>query len=545
MALRNRGLAALGFFVAIAVLHSWPLASNLAHLSRFDNDDAALNTWSIAWVAHVLPRAPLQLFEAPIFYPDAHTLAYSEHLLVPSLMGAPLLWLGVSPLATHNVLLILGLALSGWTMCLVMQRWTGSASAGVIAGLLYAFNAHVLTRFPHLQAQHVEFFPLLLYGLDRVLSRGGRRDWLLLAVAFVLQALCSNYLLVFAAFAVLAAIAVRPANWWGSNHRDIQVKLVAAGIVVAFALAPFLWPYYQLSREQGLTRSIAEVALYSAGWRDYLVTGGRLHYAWWSHSFYESRTALFPGVTAVVLAGIALASGVAWRDPRARMALAIGALGVAFSFGPALPGYAWLHQHVPLVAGIRNAARWGWLGLASISVLAGFAVARLEQAWRGAVHPPTARARSWLALSFAIGGIATVEAIRAPVVFTPFAGIPTLYDRLVAEPGAVLAEFPFYSEAAFNRNGEYLVDNTRSFTPLVNGYSGFQSKAYLERGKRLSTFPSVEAIAELKRIGVTHVTVHTEEFRERFGPDALAAVGRAPELSLLTETDGIKLYRLR
>jgi len=40
-------------------------------------------------VAHILPRAPLRLFEAPIFYPDAHTLAYSEHLLVPSLMGAP------------------------------------------------------------------------------------------------------------------------------------------------------------------------------------------------------------------------------------------------------------------------------------------------------------------------------------------------------------------------------------------------------------------------------------------------------------------------
>ena len=36
------------------VLHSWPLASDPAHLARLDNDDAALNTWAITWVAQAL-----------------------------------------------------------------------------------------------------------------------------------------------------------------------------------------------------------------------------------------------------------------------------------------------------------------------------------------------------------------------------------------------------------------------------------------------------------------------------------------------------------
>lgn len=527
------------------MLHSWPLASDPAHLSRFDNDDASLNTWAIAWVAHALPRAPLQLFEAPIFYPEHHTLAYSEHLFVPSLIAAPLLWLGASPVTAHNLLIILGLALSGWTMCLVMRRWTGSLAAGVIAGLLYAFNAHVLTRFPHVQAQHVEFFPIILYALDRVLDRGTRRDAVLLASAFALQALCSNYLLVFATFAVLIATASRPANWWGREHRGTQVRLAMAGAMAAAVLAPFLWPYYEVSRDQGLTRAIGEVALYSATWRDYLVTGGRLHYAWWSHAFFESRTALFPGITALALAGVALVSGSAFRDLRARMALAIGLLGVAFSFGPGLPGYAWLHQHFPLLGGIRNAARWGWLGLASVSMLAGFGVARLEQAWRrSAAGRPTA-ARTWLAVCLALGAVATAEAIRAPLVFTPFAHVPAVYDGLAANPGAVLAEFPFYSGRAFNQNGPYLLNNTRTFTPLVNGYSGFQSAAFLERGRTLNTFPSPEAFAELRRIGVTHVTVHTREFADRFGDDALTAVARAPELSFVSESEGIRLYTLR
>ena len=169
MALRNHRLAALAFFAAMAVLHSWPLASDPVHLSRLDNHDAELLTWTVAWVAHILPREPLSLFEAPILYPEQHTLAFSEHMFVPSVMGAPLLWMGASPVLVYNLLIIAGLALSGWAMYLLMARWTGSVAAGVIAGLLYAFNAHVLTRFVHLQAQHVEFFPLMLYALDRVI----------------------------------------------------------------------------------------------------------------------------------------------------------------------------------------------------------------------------------------------------------------------------------------------------------------------------------------------------------------------------------------
>ena len=121
------------------------------------------------------------------------------------------------------------------------------------------------------------------------------------------------------------------------------------------------------------------VTQYNAGWRDYLVTGGRLHFAWWSHVFYEGRTALFPGVTAIVLAAIAMVTGRAIRDPRARMALAIGVLGVA-CLGTSLPGYACCTRRCRSLSGLRNVARWGWLALAAVAMLAGFGVAALENA---------------------------------------------------------------------------------------------------------------------------------------------------------------------
>src|SRR4051794_14661766 len=80
-------VAALLLFAAMTVLHTWPLASAPATWSRHDNGDAMLNEWIIAWIAHQIPRAPLHLFDANIFYPEPNALAFSEHMFVQALMG--------------------------------------------------------------------------------------------------------------------------------------------------------------------------------------------------------------------------------------------------------------------------------------------------------------------------------------------------------------------------------------------------------------------------------------------------------------------------
>ncbi|HUQ88856.1 MAG TPA: hypothetical protein VM096_14965 [Vicinamibacterales bacterium] len=550
MALRNHRLAALALFIGMAVLHSWPLASDLSHLSRLDNHDAELNTWIIAWVAHALPRQPLRMFEAPILYPERHSLAFSEHMFVPSVMGAPLLWSGVSPVTVYNVLIIAGFALSGWSMYLLMRRWTGSEPAAIVAGLIYAFNAHSLTRFVHLQAQHVEFFPLMLYALDRViadpstpLQGGGWRRAALLATALVLQSLCSNYLLVFSTYAILIAVAVR---WKEINTMNKRVELIIAGLIAAVLLAPFLWPYYQVNREYGLARSADVVTQYNAGWRDYLVTGGRMHYAWWSHIFYEGRTALFPGFVALTLALFAVyvdkrgstpkfnISDVEIRglSPKINMVVAIGVLGMAMSLGTSLPGYGLLHEWLPLLSGLRNVARWGWLPLAAIAVLAGFGVASLKR-----------RAGDWVAIAIAL--LVTIEAIRTPVGYTRFNGIPAIYDRLASQSNAVVAEFPFYSGPNVSLNGPYVLANTRYFKPLLNGYSSFHPESFEQRGRILNSFPSESAIAELRTAHVTHVLVHAQAFERRYGRKALDAIDMLAELQLEAADDGVTLYRLK
>ena len=89
-----RHAAVLAFFAVMAAVHTWPLASAPGTLSRHDNGDALLNEWTVAWVQHQLPRDPLHLFDANIFYPERNTLAFSEHLFVQSMLGLPLHWAG-------------------------------------------------------------------------------------------------------------------------------------------------------------------------------------------------------------------------------------------------------------------------------------------------------------------------------------------------------------------------------------------------------------------------------------------------------------------
>lgn len=82
-------------------------------------------------------------------------------------------------------------------------------------------------------------------------------------------------------------------------------------LIVEGMMLPFMLPYLAVSRDAGLTRSLAEVALHSARATDYLATGGRFHLALWSYRFFRAD-ALFPGIAALALVLVAMASGVAY-----------------------------------------------------------------------------------------------------------------------------------------------------------------------------------------------------------------------------------------
>ena len=530
VARRRPALASLAFFVLAAVVETWPLASDPARLSRHDNADTALNQWTIAWFAHQAPRAPLQLYDANIFYPERSTLAYSEAMIVQAAMAAPLLWLGASPVLAYNLLLLAGFALTGWTTSLVVSRWTGDWTAGLVSGVLAGINAHTLTRLPHLQAQHGEFLPLALYALDALLREPRIGHALRLALWFVLQGLTSVYLLVFTTFALAFSALSRPGDWLGARLRAVAPRLGLAALVAVLAMLPFLLPYWRVYSGQGLTRSLADAAQYSASFNDYVTTPGRIHSALWSDR-WASGTALFPGLLGLTLAALACVSGSAFRDARARMCLAFGAGGFLLSFGARLPGYETLYNVLPLLHAIRAPVRFGYLGIVAVALLAGFGTVWLRR------HVPVAR---WGAVASVLVLVALVEPLAAPLGLSRYSGIPPIYGRLRDEPRAVVIELPLPHPRAVFHNARALLNSTQHWKPMLNGYSGFVPQSYRRHYEQLAGFPSADSAAVLASLDVTHAFVHADQL----APAAVEELDRLPGLELIAQEGGIRLYRV-
>ena len=525
----SRSSLSLLLFAGLAIAHTWPLAASPASLSRHDSADALLNEWILAWVAHAAATDPWQLFDANIFHPEPRTLAFSEHLLAPSMIATPLIWLGAAPLVAHNLTLLAGLTLTGWTMSHVVERWTGNPWAGLAAGSLAAFNASTLTRLAHVQAVHVEFLPLALAALDRLLVRSDARASLSLAGWTILQALVSGYLLVMTALTLLLAAIVRASEWMTRDPRRLLL-LAAAGGLACVALAPVGWQYHLVRREQGLVRPLGEVALYSATAGSYLSTGATVHLATWGRQFFAADS-LFPGVAALLLAGIAAVHGHAWSDRRGRMLLVAGMAGVVLSFGPAVPGYRWIHEHLPLLQGLRGAARFGFLGLFAVAGLAGLGLAQLIR------HLPAGRAR---ALGAGALILVNVEACRAPVIWTPARPVSAVYDALAREPPGALVVLPLPEPDRVAANAPAVADSARHFRKMVNGYSGFVPASYGRHTQGLTHFPDDPSRSLLASLGVSHIVVDVA----RAPPIAAAAAG-TPWLTLVAESSGLRLYRIR
>jgi hypothetical protein len=539
----SRHRAAAVACLLLAALHTWPLATAPWTRSLNYHADALLNEWALAWIAHQLPRAPADLFDANIFYPARHSLAFSEPLLAPALLGAPLAWLGGSPVLVYNLLLIAGLALTAFATYALVYEWTGDRSAGLLAGSAFAFNTHTLTRLAHLQGIHIYGLPLALLALDRLLVHGRLRDAVFLSACLATMTYTSGYLAVFGAVAVALAVAARARDWSG-RWRPVIANLGVAAALTAVAALPVYLPYRSVAQEYGMARSLEQVTQFSATPAGYLATGGRLHASTWSGRFASDPVDMFfAGFAVIGLAGagaiLALRSrGASVIRSRAVMLLVIAAAGVILSLGTQTPIYGWLFAVFPPMQGLRVAARFGNLYLLGMAALAGLGLA--------AVRSRVASPRVASGVALAAIALANLEALTAPIDYQRFERVPPVYSLLADERDpVVLVEVPFYPTGAIHENAAYVFASTAHWKPLMNGYSGHIPQSYRDLAPVFWSFPDRRAIEAMRRAGATHVMVHPERLFDE-GPAIVRELGTMTDMELVAVGDrGIRLYRFK
>jgi hypothetical protein len=509
-----------GVCLVLVVLHTWPLALHPGRYSLNGNADAQLNEWILAWVAHQFPRHPAHLFEANIFYPAHDALAFSEPLIVPGLMGAPLAWLGASPVLVYNLVLMAGFVLTAFATCAVARAWTGSTVAGLVAGSVFAFNAHTLTRLAHVQAVHLYGLSLALLAIDRTVRNGSQQAAWVLVGAFALLGYTSGYLVVFALVMVSVAVLVRAPEWWPHARRVVPAFAIAI-VFSALAILPVSLPYRRVALEQHMTRPLETVQDFSATSADYVGTTG----------------GFFPGFVIIGLAAVAIVAAIGRRtDPsdglpwRVAMLIAIGSAGVILSLGTNTPVYRWAFTLFPPIRSLRAAARFGNLFVLAVAMLGGIGVSLLPRRWLG------------IALLVAVN----LESLHAPITYTPFRGIPAIYSQIAREPGrVVVAEVPFWTRAGVFQNAEYELASTAHWRPLMNGYSGYTPESYDHFAAPFWLFPAPAAMAAMRDAGVTHIVVHTSRLNEDENRGTLALEARGDLELIAISPPELRLYRLK
>jgi hypothetical protein len=133
-------IAAGALYAALTLGMAWPLSAHPGSTVLPLGADTNLFLWTIGWDLHAIVHQPFSIFDANIFYPLPHTLAYSENAIGSALLAAPVLVLSGNPVLALNAVLLLACVLCGVGTFVLARRLEMTAGASVIAGLIFAFS---------------------------------------------------------------------------------------------------------------------------------------------------------------------------------------------------------------------------------------------------------------------------------------------------------------------------------------------------------------------------------------------------------------------
>jgi hypothetical protein len=428
------------------------------------------------------------------------------------------------------------------------RRLTGSAGAGLTAGVVFAFAPYRFEHYMHMELQWTVWTPWAFWALHRVLETARRRDGALVGLFIGLQVLSSIYYGVFLAtlLGVVGALLLI-----ASSRERLKQRVLAltTGAVLCLAIIAPYGLQYAITKNNVGGRPEDQVVMFSAKPGSYTVaTPTNLIYGERSRSRGRAERRLFPGLLPLLL-GV---TGLLLRRP-AREAIAfLAGLVVAFEMSLGMYGFSYpiLYHHVPIFEGLRAPARLGIFVLFFVALLAAYGHASLERVFFGE-HESPSRRRAPALLAALMCACLMLEYWVAPLPLVTFPNTaPPLYAWLARQPRGVVAELPLApSHLLPGDDPRYAYLSTFHWMPSINGYSGYYPPSYLERVHRLQAFPAAPATVLLRRAGVHYVIVHLSSYRQAEAGSVQMALAVDPayvQLGSFSDGQGTAVvYRLR
>lgn len=551
----------------------WPLVRH-SGTALHDRSDTMLNTWIINWQAHQLLRAPLALFNAPIFHPLPDALALSEIIWPAAPAAAPILAASGNPILVYNLAFLGSFFVAALGMYALALYVTRNRLAALLAGLIYAFSPYQLLHLSQVQLISIGGLPLTLLYLERFWATGRRHDGLMLAFFMAAQTLSAFYygfqVALVVGLYVLVRLLLRPGPQ--SLRRLGQVLPWIA--LAALLILPFALPYLRVRAGLGLERSLGEAERSGAALVGFfLPRHDNPLYPAGLRSLNPDTGSLFPGL---IVGLLALIGCIAWPQRRSNglSRVYLAALGLSafiLALGPRLKltsdhatpivlPFAWLFQFVPGMALIRAPGRFSAALYLVIALAAAVGAGWLLRRLRGR----TVRVAVWallvaVCLAEYMAGREAFAVLTVPSLHPP----PAAYAWLARQPAAAIVEFPLTSEMdAAPRQGvgedafqawsdfnsmRYQFFGASHWLPTVDGYSGFRPPHHRELGLTLANFPDERSMTLLQGLDVTWLLVHSQ-LMEAFQPGRAATLraelARTPGLEHIRDFGPDWLYRV-
>jgi len=516
--MRARIIWAIAFFTLVAIANSFPLILHPG-TSIGQHGDSYFSVWRLAWVAHQLRADPWHLFDSNIFHPNRDTLAYSDAMLLPGLVLAPFNWMGISPLVVYNLTLFAAFVASAVAAFLLVRELTGSTPAALVGGVIFAFSAHRLDHFDHLELQFAFWIPLAVLYWHRAVERD--RGYLAVGLLAAGQILSSIYHGIFFA----AWLAVATVLWFVRTPLRALRAVVLILWLPLVTLAVYSLPYMESRAEVG-DRPMSDVVGYSAHPLDFLSAPANNVLYGWTDELGTNERHLFPGIVATLLLVVGL-----WPPLDRTRAVHAAALAFALllTLGVNGPIYRLLYDWVLPFRGLRVPARADILVLLGTSVLAGFGLRR-------AMSVMTSQRMAAMAAAASVT-LASVECLARPTLIPANPDASVWYAWLRTVPDAVVFEWPVTVPWRLYdmRDVRYMYRSTLHWRPMLNGYSGHYPESYVKLLYTMRDFPYTPALLDLRRRGATVLILHDVEGSRPSYDQALERLVRDPNIRLIAE----------
>jgi hypothetical protein len=351
-----------------------------------------------------------------------------------------------------------------------------------------------------------------------------------------------------------------------------QFVLVGVASLIALALViPFILPFIEHQRNYGFKRGLEETRYWSAAPVSLLRTNPQSwQYRPIQRGIFNGQTsaerALYPGVVAVLLGLVGLASGRKLggaRWPFGTLALA----GFILSLGPTLNleeygrsstgitlPYAWLYNTVPGWDALRVPLRFGHVLMAGLAVCAGYGAAQL-------VKIVSRKGRFWpVAVAFLCVVLVAVDFFAPGWPFnTPPNSVglqdnaPEMYRWLANNPegrqlipeNALIVQLPLPATNGVNTRPDYLLYALDHKRPMLNGSANILPHGYRQLLNELDAFPSDRTLDVLEGLQVQFVLVSPGELSNRARQTLAIVLQKGERLELVREFVSYQILKVK